>query len=267
MENPNTNDERPLTILLVEDDTAVCAEFISYIDRLDDADLVGVTNSSYKALELIRDNLPDALILDLELHNGSGNGLLLLNDLHTLDPYAIPYTIITTNNSSTTTYDYARQLGADFIFSKHQPDYSPRSAVDFLRLMRQVIQNRRKTISAEAPMESHELLIRRRTKRIRNEFDTIGISNKSLGYKYLVDAINIFVENPAPNLAAAVAKQYGKTASSVERAMQNAIERTWNTTPINVLLANYTAHINPDREMPTIMEFVSYYSNIVKNDF
>lgn len=267
MEKENKNNDQPLKILLVEDDTAVCAEFISYIDRLDDADLVGVTNSSFKALELIRETLPDAMILDLELHNGSGNGLFLLNELRTYDAGIIPYTIITTNNSSAATYESARQLGADFIFSKHQPDYSPRSAVDFLRLMRQVIQNRKASASIDTPMESHDLLVRRRTKRIRNEFDTIGISNKSLGYKYLVDAVNLFVENPAPNLSAVIGRQYGKTAASVERAMQNAIERTWNSTPINVLLTNYTAHINPDREMPTVMEFISYYSAMVKNDF
>ena len=58
-----------------------------------------------------------------------------------------------------------------------------------------------------------------------------------------------------------------KTENSVERAMQNAIDRTWKTTDINVLLKHYTAKINPDRGAPTITEFIHYYAQQIKNDY
>ena len=67
--------ERELSILLVEDDPQACEDIATYIDALDDVGLVGITNNSSKAEQMIRDTLPDAVILDLELHGGSGSGL------------------------------------------------------------------------------------------------------------------------------------------------------------------------------------------------
>ena len=66
--------ERKLTIVLVEDDAKTCEDFRDYVDSLDDVTLAGTTNDASKALEMIYATLPDAVILDLELHNGSGNG-------------------------------------------------------------------------------------------------------------------------------------------------------------------------------------------------
>lgn len=62
-----------ISILLVEDDKQDCAKFIKYIKSRNDIKLVGTTDSDIEALELIKKTLPDVLILDIELHNGSGN--------------------------------------------------------------------------------------------------------------------------------------------------------------------------------------------------
>jgi DNA-binding response OmpR family regulator len=69
--------ERKLSILLVEDDPNACKDMIEDIEELDDTALIGVTNNSTKAVDYIKDYLPDAVILDLELHQGSGNGLFV----------------------------------------------------------------------------------------------------------------------------------------------------------------------------------------------
>ena len=113
--------ERSLNLLLVEDDQDLNNKFKQYIDEINDVSLLGITNSSMKALDYVKQYLPDAVILDLELHHGSGNGLIFLKDLQTLDIPFIPFVLVSTNNTSNVTYEYARQLGADFIFSKHQP--------------------------------------------------------------------------------------------------------------------------------------------------
>ena len=48
--------------------------------------------------------------------------------------------------------------------------------------------------------------------------------------------------------------------------MQNAIKRAWDTNDIDDLLKYYTAYIRPDKGFPTLMEFICYYSNKIKND-
>jgi len=54
--------EEKLEILLVEDDPEACRELAEQILETDDMLLIGVTNNAYKAVELIKDNLPNALI-------------------------------------------------------------------------------------------------------------------------------------------------------------------------------------------------------------
>ena len=92
--------DEKLEILLIEDDPEACRDFTEQILDTEDMLLIGVTNNAYKAVDLIKDHLPDAVILDLELHLGAGNGLYVLQELQTLTLPKTPYILITTNNSS-----------------------------------------------------------------------------------------------------------------------------------------------------------------------
>ncbi len=260
--------KKNISVLLVEDDEEACNEFIRNTDGLDDLDLIGITDNSRKAIEYVKEFLPDAVILDLELHHGGGNGLIFLQELKQMDLSVIPYVLITTNNTSMITYEYARQAGADFIMAKHQEDYSVKGAVEFLIMMKGVILSRP---GAKEPThettESPEQRTKRITRRISLELDYVGISPKAVGYKYLIDAIRMVIHKPGKNLCAVIGSQYGKTDSSVERAMQNAINKAWRTTDIDELSKHYTARISSDKGVPTITELIYYYANKIKNEY
>lgn len=260
--------KKPLSVLLVEDDSYVCKQIINIIDNSDDMLLVGVTGDSDKALEYIRDYLPDTVILDLELHKGSGSGLDVLNGLKNDYSTIRPYILVTTNNSSIITYEIARQLGADYIMSKHQDNYSEKAVIDFLRLVAPAIKDRKSnsTISMDIN-EAPAYYEKRVTRRIISELNLIGVNQKSVGYKYLVDAIFITIKEPTQNICCIIANKYNKTESSVERAMQNAINRAWATSSIDDLLNNYTAKISSAKGTPTLTEFIFYYANKIKNEY
>lgn len=260
--------EEKLEILLIEDDPEACRDLTEQILDTEDMILIGVTNNAYKALDLIKDHLPDAIILDLELHLGTGNGLYVLQELQMLSLAKAPYILVTTNNSSTTTYELARKLGADFIMSKHQEGYSNKGVLDFLRITRPVIINaHRKTASEPTTEETIEQQNRRLRRRISTELDYVGINPKSIGYNYLIDAIIIMMKQPTQNLCTIIAQQYGKSEPSIERAMQNAINRAWKMSNINDLLDHYTAKINSAKGSPTITEFICYYANKLRNEY
>ena len=256
-----------LTILLVEDDQATCVAFIECIEELDDISIVRVTNNSEKAVEYIKDFLPDVLILDLELHEGSGNGLIVLQELKNLCLDMPPYVLVTTNNSSAITYEAARKLGADFIMSKHQKGYSENNVVEFLRLMRPMIQDRWKARAEPRPAIPSELREKRMVRRINSELNAVGISPKMVGYTYLQEAIALIIKQPVSNLCNILAEKHRKTESSVERAMQNAINKAWHTADIDDLLRCYTAKISSDKGVPTLTEFIYYYANKLKSEY
>ena len=138
-ETVSMGNQRELTVLLIEDDKFACEEIRNYIDQLDDMRLLGITDDSNKALDMVKYCVPDAIILDLELHEGGGNGLFFLSKLHDLGLEKLPYILITTQNTSNVTLEAARQLGADFIITKYERDYSAQKPVELLRMMRNAI--------------------------------------------------------------------------------------------------------------------------------
>lgn len=257
--------DKILSILLIEDDVATCNELRLCIEKHDMLKLVETTNDSHKALDYVRAHLPNIIILDLELHHGGGNGLLFLNELKKLSLEHQPYILVTTNNMSEVTLEEARRLGADFTLAKYEDGYCAEYVIDHLELMHAAIikKNSKFTPLPDlTPAEAEQLL----RKRIYREMELIGINPKSLGYNYLVDSIQLFIQDPNVTLSRILAPKYGKSEKSIERAMQNAIKLAWNTNDIDDLLQFYTARIRPDRGAPTLMEFVSYYATKLKED-
>jgi len=260
--------EQPLTVLLVEGDQEECNMFERLIDSIEDICLVGVTNNNNRALEYTKDHLPDAVILDLELHKGCGNGIAFLEALNEMRTGTVPYILVTTHNVSQITHERARQLGADFIMVKSQEDYSVRYVIDFIRSLKKNILSLRykprniNGMSEEAPY----VLRKRQTQRVAVEMDRIGISPKAIGREYLIEAIMQKISGRSGQIAS-VAGKFKKTAASVERAMQNAINKAWSTSNPEDLAVYYTSRINPDRGVPTLMEFISHFSNKIKAEY
>ena len=173
--------EHTLRVLLVEDDATSCMEINDYISRLDDVTLVASTNNASTAIEYMEKFLPDAVILDLELHQGGGDGLFFLAQLQQLELSKHPYILVTTNNSSNITYESARQLGADFILAKYQENYSAQYVVEFLRIMKKVIFSEKgKTASKITAVKPSESKDKRLIQKIQHELNLIGSARKLL---------------------------------------------------------------------------------------
>ena len=256
-----------IKILIIEDDPEICKNFIKCADELNDVLIIGITNNADKALTYIQTGNCDAIILDLDLHFGSESALDILKQLSAIQSELKPYILITTDTSDNTAFEYVRQLGVDFSMSKHQENYSEKNVLDLIRMMKSVIKCNTKNhnfySSVKKIPESDQKQI---ADKIMQELNFVGISSKSIGYKYLIEAIYIAINNPKPKLCTTISQKYGKTESSVERAMQNAINRAWKRTDMAELLNHYTARINPDKGMPTLNEFIYYYANRIKID-
>ncbi len=254
-----------LKVLLIEDEEIECLEIENYMEGCEDLQLVGTTNNSTDALRLTEANCPDVVILDLELHKGGGNGFLYLLGLHQLNLPFRPYILVTTNNISDVTLESARQMGADFILAKHEASYSAQYVVEFIRMMStNIVTLRDFAADAKGELTPQERERHIRT-RIRSEMDLIGISPKAVGLPYLIDAIYLSSQRKTHNISKILSEKYMKTDTSIDRAMQNAINRAWKTNNPDDLLKYYTARIRSDRGVPTLMEFVSYYAGKIND--
>lgn len=252
-----------ITILLIEDDPKECEEIKTSIEARENMKLVGITNNVPDALEMTKFYLPDVIILDLELHLGGGNGLEYLSQLASLYLPHDPYILVATQNSSQLTLEAARLFGADMIITKYEVGYSAEYVINTISLLEAVILKPSLTDSPQPQSPAdHEQKLRIRTQR---ELTRLGINPKHKGYGYLVEAILLVYQNPQPNVCNHLGKLYGVKAPSIERAMQNAINCTWNTANPQDLQTNYRAIINSERGVPTVMEFIHYYVQELKS--
>ena len=253
------------TMILIEDDPIASKELQDFFDTCEDMALVGSTGNSTIGLNLVTAFLPNVVLLDLELSFGGGNGFIFLNELKKMQISPMPYVIVLTQNMSDATLAQARALGADFIITKYDANYSPEYVGSTIRLMQTAIMRKNTSfsqLSAATPAQLENLV----KIRIQREMELIGINPKNKGFNYLINAIQIYMEDPGVHLSRALVDKFHKSEKSIERAMQNAIKRAWDTNDIDDLFKYYTAYIRPDKGFPTLMEFICYYANKIRNE-
>jgi two-component system response regulator (stage 0 sporulation protein A) len=252
-----------MDFIVIEDEKDICEEYNSKVKNYPNLCLIYTTGSEDKALCLVNEYQPQAIVLDLELHKGTGNGISFLQALKNLEFPFKSFILVVTNNISPVTHNIVRSLGADFVITKNQQDYSVDMVLGFLSSINDsvVFDNKKDNQSSKSMTgnEYKEQLI----KKITTELDLIGVSPKLKGRQYLRDAIEITCKNKQTNICALIAGKYFKSDASVERAMQNAINHTWRNTDIETLEKNYTTYINPKKGVPTITEFIYYYADKV----
>jgi len=264
------NMDKPMPLLLIEDDVAECRRFRDYANSEAGVTFIGMTGSSIEGLKRVQARLPEGVILDLELHKGEGSGIQFLTDLKKMNLAFKPIIIVTTSSISDIVYEHIRDLGVDCIFCKRQKDYSPSMVINTLLALRKLLRLRQRNNvpddlqTIESPEELHDRI----TQRIDTELNTVGISVRYKGRTYLNEAILHLIYNGTNNNSEAVlyqvSKQHHVTYSSVFRAIQTAINKAWDTTSYDELINNYPMRINHNTGVPSPTEFIYNYAEKIR---
>lgn len=251
-----------IKIILLEDNDAESTAFQDFIETKNNITLISKTKSSDEALDLVKKHTPDAIILDLELHEGAGSGFDLLYNLKNSPLNYKPLIIVTTNIASNIIYDKLHKDFVDLIFYKRQPDYSPKLVIDSLTLLLQVPNSKEITSSSASDRNDSEL-----RNQINKELDLIGISYKLKGREYIFEGIYYLLTDNNPDITVFqhLSSKYKLLTSSISRAIQTAINHTWRTSAIEDLRIYYTAQINYNTGVPTPTEFIYYLVNKIKD--
>ena len=259
-----------IEVLIVEDEPDDRDELLKVIDENPELfRLADYTDDGDEALKKVISLSPDAVILDLELNKGAGDGLEFLKNLQKTDINQPPIIVVATNNISNVVHETARSFGADYIITKTKRDYTANTPFEFLLSVRSTMLSKKpmRKISATEKLSKDEQLERRYLKAICLEMDKIGVSPRLKGYALLIEAILLVIQGKPDKIYSVLAKRHKKTTSAVERAMQNAINKTWNTTDMEILLTHYTARYRTSRGEPTLTEFIHYYANKVQVNY
>ena len=260
--------DKPITILLIEDNEKDCNEFKAYISQRTDVKLVAITDSDIEGLDLIRKLTPDVVILDIELNSGSGHATSfpLLEQLNKLKFTHKPKIVVNTVVSSNTVYDFLHENGVDLIFYKKQQNYSIQNVIDTIILLNKYSEDTSFTgnITLDDSNETKERI----SYMIDNELNLIGIGLHLQGRKYLHDAIYLLVAEPEKaeqmTMVQYLVLKYKRSNSTISRAMQNAILHAWRISSLEDLEKYYPYRINYETGVPTTNEFIYNIADKIK---
>ena len=257
--------EMKKTFIVVEDEEYICDQYRLQVEDHENLYLIGTTNNPPDAVSMVKEYTPDAVVLDIELNQGNGDGFSFLDDIRESCVGKKPLIIVVTNLISSLIHSRIHEKGGDYIITKSKPDYSVEMVLNTIDSLVSVdsLDKSRQTELAKI-MAKQEYAMRLK-KKIAVEMEKLGMKPSLKGAGYLKDAIEMNVEKRRENTKAELAEKYSVTADSIEKAMRHAIEVTWNNDPA-ILLFHYTAPIDPKRGAPSPAEFVFYYVEKIKRE-
>ncbi|AFQ43066.1 MULTISPECIES: sporulation transcription factor Spo0A [Desulfosporosinus] len=279
--------QRPIRVLLADDNREFVEVVKEYIERQEDMSLVGVAYHGNEALELISREEPHVVLLDIIMPHLDGLGVLEKLQNASLRPKII---ILTAFGQESMT-QRAVSLGANYYILKPfdleilgkrirqlQDDFSStlNSASNGNRAGAMnssattnpninTASNNNLNLSSSSqistgilPPTSKNLEVE-----VTRMIHQMGVPAHVKGYQYLRDAIVNVVTDVSllgavtKELYPMIAVKYQTTPSRVERAIRHAIELAWDRGNVDFMNRFFGYTINVDRGKPTNSEFVA----------
>ena len=107
--------QHPIRVVIVEDSAIIRARLTEALGEIPDVELIDAVETERAALQLLRDSKWNAVVLDLQLREGTGLGVLkALGDRRPEGAKVIVFT----NYASPVYRERSLRLGADYFFDK-----------------------------------------------------------------------------------------------------------------------------------------------------
>ena len=257
--------EKPMKILIVEDDANDCNNFINALKYRKEFELIAMTDSDIDALKYVRMKRPEGIVLDIELNNsvsGNTDSLGFLDNLKELKLEYHPIIIVTTHINSKRTYDILHRKGVDIILYKDNPTYSSDYVLNKFLALREASPVSTLNILKEELIDNEQRI----SDQIYHELDLVGITPKLKGRQYAHDAILYLIMNHDSNINVIqhLVDIYKKSYNTITNGIQNAIIHGWRISSLEDLDMHYTAKINIETGVPSTMDFIYYYVDKIK---
>ncbi len=213
---------------------------------LDDYEIVKVASNGLIALEEIKKEKPDVIIMDVVLSGVDG-----FNLIEQINELKINSKIIIVSSLSLEGFiTKAINLGVSYYMIKP-------FSVEILKSRILDVINENNT------NKTHIIKNRNLEEKITNIFITVGIPAHIKGYQFLREAIKMAIDNPdiinsiTKKLYPQIAEKFETSSSKVERAIRHAIEVAWNRGKIENINSLFGVKVYSNNEKPTNGEFIA----------
>lgn len=242
-----------IRLMLADDNLALRETLSGYFSGQEDVVLTRPASNGAEVLELLDDEKPDVLLLDIIMPRLDGLGVLRELAARPVRPRVIMLTALRSDE----VIARAMELGASYYIVKPAEPAQIHSHI-------LAIAGSAAPLSV-APPETKTAAYARWTpdERVANLFLSIGIPAHIKGYQYLREAVRMVIDDHdvinriTKELYPGIAKRYGTSASKVERAMRHAIEVAWNRGRLDSTNQLLGVNLFSERDKPTNGEFIA----------
>ena len=257
--------EKPMKILIVEDDANDCNNFINALKDRKEFELIAMTDSDIDAFRYVKMKQVEGIVLDIELNNsvsGNSDSLDFLDKVKNLKLERHPIIIVTTHINSKRTYDILHRKGVDIILYKDNPTYSSDYVLNKFLALREASPVSTLDILKEELIDNEQKI----SELIYHELDLVGITPKLKGRQYAHDAILYLIMNPDSdtNVIDHLVNVYKRSYNTIANGIQNAITHGWRVSSLEELDMHYKSKINLETGVPSTMDFIWHYVDKIK---
>jgi len=252
--------QEKIKILLADDNKDFCDVVSSYLNKLNDMQVIAVAHDGIEAYQKILLNKPDIAILDGIMPRLDGLGVMeKLNSNPSNQP--IPICMMLSAMAQERITQKAISLGVEYYMVK------PFDMESLVSRIRQLYNDRNtKGITKGINDRTNDGQIKASVNleaKVTNILHEIGVPAHIRGYHYMREAIIMAVHDIdvlnyiTKELYPSIAKKCNTTPSRVERAIRHAIEVAWSRGKVDAIdnLFGYT--VNNHKGKPTNSEFIA----------
>ena len=211
------------------------------------------------ALELIRKNSYDAVIVDLWISKLDGIGIIRSAKSEESD--GTLFILMSPINKQSLLLE-ATEAGADLCVPK------PFDFSSFILHIESLLKTKKNSHSSDASYKNPDM-----EAQVTKIIHQIGVPAHIKGYQYLRTAILMTIDDSdiinsvTKVLYPSVAKKYQTTTSRVERAIRHAIEVAWDRGDVDTLNSYFGYTIQNTRGKPTNSEFIAMIADNLRLKF
>ena len=258
-----------LRIAIVDDNKEMVDLLSSITDAELDIEVVGKAYNGNDAITMIRDKMPEIVLLDLILPGCDGFAVMnnILND-ESLGNY--PSFIVISAAVDERIIHETFKLGAVYYFIK---PFDNSSLINRIKTIASGVHEEYSSCPSEIIIPKRYVnddIIEDDTTRMLHE---LGVPAHIKGYNYLRECIIMAYKEPdvlnciTKVLYPTIAKQHDSTPSRVERAIRHAIEVAWSRGDIQTLTYYFGSTVDKFKGKPTNSEFIALLADRLRLEY
>lgn len=227
--------EKPIRILLVEDEERVCDIYRQTLHNYKGMELAYVTGSEQAARDFLDRGAVDVIILDLELSEGDGLSFIFWLEKYAREGREKPLVMVVTNNSSVVTWETAKGCGADYVIPKMTHEYSPIAVLSKIEKVYPFYKKHRQRVVADKPFAGLDESGDATLKYVYQYIDNMGFVAPRRGVLFMGEAIWRVMEWKGSDclylsndIYPIIAQKYNVTVAGIEKEIRAAIRYGWS---------------------------------------